>query len=82
MSWLQSGMFSRASLAVIPIPNNNPRDALLLVVSSSSRDGIKFTSSEVLDLVCLTVGRVDCANQHVVRDIIQVATVFKPRAGH
>ena len=36
----------------------------------------------VLDAVDLAVLRVECANEHVVGDVVQMATVLEPGPGH
>jgi hypothetical protein len=82
MSGFQSSVLSGAALSVVPVTNDNPRDAFLLVVSGSGWHGIPLASSDVLDLVCLAVGGVDSTDQHVVRDVVQVPTVLQPRSRH
>jgi len=79
---LKSGMLARRSLAVVPVTNDDPLDALGLVVTGDSGDGVELTSGEVLDLVGLTVGLVDSSNKHVVGDVVQVTTVLEPGASH
>lgn len=80
--WLESSVLARASLSVVPVSNNDPRNVLLLVVSGSGWNGIPLTGGEVLDLVCLSVGLVDGANEHVVGDVVQMSTVLEPWASH
>lgn len=75
-------MFSGTALSVIPVADDNPRDALTLVVSGSGRNSVIGTGCEVLDLVSLAVGSVDGTDQHVVRDIVQVSTVLQPWSSH
>src|SRR3954470_13769910 len=82
MSWFQGGVFSGASLAVVPVADDHPWDALLLVVSGGGWDGVEFACGEVPDLVCLAIGGVDSTNQHVVGDVIQVSTVLQPWTSH
>lgn len=82
MSGFQCSVFSRTTFSVIPVTNDYPRDALLLVVSGSGGNSIEFSSGEVLNLICLTIGGVGGTNQHVVRDVVKMSTVFQPRAGH
>lgn len=79
---LESGVLTRRTLTVVPITDNDPTDALGLVVTGNSGDGIPLTSGEVLDLVGLTVGSVDGTNQHVVGDVVEMTTVLEPRTGH
>ena len=82
MPGLQSGVLSGATLAVVPVTNDDPLDALSLVVTSDSRNGIPAARRRVLDLVGLLVSFVDGTDQHVVRDVVQVSTVLEPGASH
>ena len=82
VSRLQSSVLTRATLTVVPVTNDNPLDATGLVVTGSSRDSIVFTSESVLDLVSLTVLGVDGTNEHVVGDVVKMATVLQPWASH
>lgn len=75
-------MFSGASLAVVPVTDDDPWDSSSFVVTGSGGDRAIFTSLEVLDLVGFSVLSVNGANQHVVGDIVKMATVFQPGAGH
>lgn len=60
------------------VTNDDPLDALLAVGGSSLGDSSPFTSKLVLDLVGLTVLNVDGTNQTVLRDVLEMATVFEP----
>lgn len=82
VSRLQSSVLTRATLTVVPVTNDNPLDATSLVVTGSSRDSVVFTSESVLDLVSLTVLGVDGTNEHVVGDVVKMATVLQPWASH
>lgn len=82
MSGLQSGMLTRASLTVVPVANDNPLDTTSLVVTSGSRDSTVLASELVLDRVGLAVLSVDSTNQHVVGDVVKVATILQPWASH
>ena len=82
MPWLQRSVLPRAALTVVPVSDNHPLDTLLLVVSCSRRNSSDITIREILDLVRFSVGGIDGADQHVVRDVIKMAAVFKPRASH
>lgn len=77
---LESGVLTGRALTVVPVANDDPPDALGLVVTGSGGNGIPLTGGEVLDLVRLAVGRVDGTDQHVVGDVVQVATVLEPGA--
>ena len=79
---LESGVLTGRTLTVVPVTDNDPADALGLVVTGNSGDGTPLTSGEVLDLVGLTVGGVDGTDQHVVGDVVKVTTVLEPGTGH
>jgi len=79
---LQSGVLTGRTLTVVPVTNDNPLDAAGLVVTGSGRDGAELASEGVLDLVGLIVHLVDGTDQHVVGDVVQVATVLQPGTGH
>lgn len=82
MSWLESSVLTGRALAVVPVANDNPLDASLLVVTGNSWDSVDLTSLLVLDLVGLAVGLVDGTDKHVVRNVVQVTTVLQPRTSH
>ena len=79
---LESGVLTRRALTVVPVTDNDPADALGLVVAGNGGDGTPLTVGEVLDLVGLTVGGVDGTDQHVVGDVVKVTTVLEPGTGH
>lgn len=79
---LESGVLTGRALTVVPVTNDNPLDTTSLVVTGSSGDGIVLLGEVVLDLVGLTVLLVGGTDQHVVGDVVQVATVLQPRASH
>ena len=78
----QSGVLTGRALAVVPVTDNNPFDAVLLVVTGNSWDSIVFAVENVLDLVGLAVLGADSTNQHVVRDVVKMSAVLQPGAGH
>jgi hypothetical protein len=82
MSRLKCSVFSGTTFAVIPVSNHHPSNALLLVVTSGSGNGIPFTSRNILHLVGFAIGGIDGADQHVVGDVVQVTTILEPRASH
>ena len=82
MSGFKRGVFSGASFAVVPVTNNNPLYASLLVITCSCGDGTDFTGESVLNLVGFAVGGVDGADQHVVRDVVEMAAVLEPGTSH
>ena len=79
---LQSGVLTRATLTVVPVTDDNPLDATGLVVTGSGGHSVVLAGEAVLDLVGLTVLGVDGTDQHVVGDVVQVATVLQPWASH
>ncbi|PMB63621.1 hypothetical protein BM221_010520 [Beauveria bassiana] len=79
---LKGSMLTRTTLAIVPITNNDPLDALLLVIAGDGGHGIPITCSEIFDLVGLTVGLIDGTNQHVVGDVVKMATVLQPGTSH
>lgn len=79
---LESGVLTGRALTVVPVTDNDPADALGLVVTGNGGDGTPLTSGEVLDLVGLAVGGVDGTDQHVVGDVVKVTTVLEPGTGH
>jgi hypothetical protein len=79
---LESGVLTGRSLTVVPVTNDDPADALLLVVTGSGGHGIVLAGGEVVDLVGLTVLGVDGTDQHVVGDVVKVTAVLEPGTGH
>jgi len=82
MPRLECSMFSRAPLTVVPISNHNPLYALLLVISRSRWDSIYFTGKIVLHPVSLPICCVDRADEHVVGNVVEMATILEPWARH
>jgi hypothetical protein len=79
---LESGVLTGRALTVVPVTNDDPADALLLVVTGSGGHGIVLASGEVVDLVGLAVLGVDGTDQHVVGNVVKVTTVLQPGSGH
>ena len=79
---LESGVLTGRALTVVPVTNNDPADALLLVVTGSGGHSVVLASGEVVDLVGLTVLGVDGTDQHVVGDVVKVTAVLEPGTGH
>jgi hypothetical protein len=79
---LQSGVLAGRTLAVVPVTNDNPLDAVLLVVTGNSRDSVVFAVEDVLDLVGLTILGANGTNQHVVGDVVKMSAVLQPGTGH
>ena len=82
MPWLKCSMFPRASLSIVPVTNDNPLDTLLLVVSSGSGNSADVAGHKVFDFVGFSIGCIDGTDQHVVGDVVQMATVLEPRPSH
>jgi len=78
VTWLKSSVLTGRSLTVVPVTDDNPSDALGLVVTGGCWDSVVLAGSEVLDLVGLTVVGVDGTDQHVVGDVVQVTSVLQP----
>mmetsp|Transcript_32519 Transcript_32519/g.81519 ORF Transcript_32519/g.81519 Transcript_32519/m.81519 type:complete len:453 (-) Transcript_32519:772-2130(-) len=78
MTRLQSSVFATASLAIVCVTDHHPRLLFCLVGTSGLRDTIPLTSELVAHLVLLAVLVVHSANQKIVTDVIQVATVLQP----
>jgi hypothetical protein len=79
---LESGVLTGRALTVVPVTDDDPPDALLLVVTGSGGHGVVLASGEVVDLVGLTVLGVNGTDQHVVGDVVKVTAVLEPGAGH
>ena len=79
---LEGSVLTGRTFAVVPVTNDDPPDAVLLVVTGDVGDGTVLAGEVVLDLVGLTVLLVDGTNQHVVGNVVQVATVLQPGTSH
>lgn len=66
VSWFKGSVLTRASLAVVPVTNDNPWDSTGLVVTGSVGHRVEFLGFEVLNVVSFTVGGVDSTDKHVV----------------
>lgn len=76
MPGLKRGVFSRASFTVVPVTDNDPWNASLLVVSRGCGDGAKLSCKSVLNFVGFTVGGVDGTNQHIIGNVVEMAAVL------
>lgn len=81
MTWLESGVLARRSLAVVLITDGDPADALRLVHASDVWNASPLASQLVLDLVHFVVLSIGGADEHVVGDVVQVTAILQPRAG-
>ena len=77
-SWLQSGVLSGRSLSVVLVSDNDPWDTSVSVVGGDSWDSSEFTSLLVENLVGLSTVGVNGTDQTVLRDVLQVSSVFEP----
>lgn len=82
MSWFKCSVFSGASFTVIPISNYNPLKTPFLVITCSGWNGVPLSSHGVLDLVGFSICCINGADEHIVRDVIEMAAIFEPRASH
>jgi hypothetical protein len=79
---LESGVLAGRALTVVPVTDDDPADALALVVTGSGGHGVVLAGGEVVDLVGLAVLGVDGTDQHVVGDVVKVTAVLEPGTGH
>ena len=79
---LQSSVLTGRTLTVVPVTDDNPPDALGLVITGNGRDGIPLAVGLVENLVGLAVGGVDGTDQHVVGDVVKMSPVLEPWSGH
>lgn len=77
---LESSVLTGRTLAVVFITNDDPRDARVTVVSGDGGNSSVLAGELVEDLVGLTVVGVDCADQTVLRNVLEVSTVLEPWA--
>ena len=75
---LQSSVFTRGTLAVVVITNDDPLDALVAVGSGDLGDATPFAGELVLDLVGFLVGDVDGADEAVLGDVLEMTAVLEP----
>lgn len=78
----QGSVLTGRALAVVPVTDDNPLDAVLLVVTGNSRDSVVLASEVVLDLVGLAAVSADGTDKHVVGDVVKMSAVLQPGTGH
>lgn len=78
-SRLERGVLAGGALTVVVVTDDDPFDAVVTVVGRCLGDAAEFASDLVLDLVGLAVLGVDSADQTVLGDVLEVATVLQPR---
>lgn len=81
VTWFQSGMLAGRALAVVLITDSNPLDVVGLVVTSNLGHTTPAVGALVLNFVHLVVLVVGGTNEHVIRNVVQMTTVFQPGAG-
>lgn len=74
----QSSVLTGRTLSIVVVTNDNPLDALVAVLLRNSRDALPFTGKLVLDLVGLAVGNVNGADEAVLGDVLEMATILEP----
>ena len=77
---LKCSVLTRGALTVVVVTDDDPLDAVVAVVGGGLGDRAVLASNLVLDLVRLAVLGVDRADQAVLGDVLEVATVLKPGA--
>src|SRR5690606_1529211 len=75
-------MFAGRSFTIVLIANDYAVDTCSLVSTLSSRNRAIFAGELILDAIGLVVHKVDRPDQHIIRDIIQVSTIFQPETCH
>ena len=74
----ESGVFTGGTFAVVVITDDNPLNTPIAIVCCSLRDTTPFPSDLVLDLVGFVVLNVYCADQAVLRNVLEVTAVLEP----
>mmetsp|Transcript_9808 Transcript_9808/g.26682 ORF Transcript_9808/g.26682 Transcript_9808/m.26682 type:complete len:346 (-) Transcript_9808:1065-2102(-) len=75
-------MLAGGSLAVVLIANDNPWDASGLVGTGNVRNSPVLARQSVFDTVGRAVLLVQCSDEHVVGDVVQVSAELQPGSGH
>src|SRR5690606_1092415 len=75
-------MFAGRSFTIVLIAYDYAVDTCSLVSTLSSRNRAIFAGELILDAISLIVHKVEGPNQHIIRDIIQVSTIFQPGTCH
>ena len=79
MPRLQCRMLAAAALAVVLVANDNPALPLGLVLARHIGNTLVLLCQHVEHAVGLAVCQVDCADEHVVGDVVEVSAVLEPR---
>ena len=75
-------MLAAAAFAIVLVTNDNPTDTAITVGLGNLRHLAELAGVQVLNVVGLAVLSVDGTDEHVVADVLQVATVLQPRSSH
>ena len=75
---LKGGVLTRGTFTVVAVTDDNPFDALGLVLRSNLRDTAELARELVLDLVSLAVLSVNRTDEAVLRDVLEMSTVLEP----
>jgi len=81
VSWLEGCVFSGAAFSVVLISDNNPANACSLVLSGSCRHRTQLVTNSTPDRVHFSVLTVNCRDQEVVGDVVEVTSELEPRSG-
>ena len=83
ISGLERGVFAAGAFAVVPVAEDAPFDACVAVGFGDGGDGVEGLRQGVESLAAEVSGADSClgAGKEVVRDVLEVATVFVPGAG-
>jgi hypothetical protein len=79
---LKSSMLATGSFTVVLFTKYNPVYATIPVGASNVRDSARGVIEAVGNLIHLAVVGINGTNEHVVGDVLEVTTVFEPRASH
>src|SRR5690606_13043924 len=82
MSGFHSGMFSGATFAVDFITDYYAAETGSFINALNFWNLIIFSGQLVFYLIAFHIESIDGANQHIVRDIIEVTSVFQPWTSH
>ena len=75
---LKGSVLTRGTFTVVAVTDDNPLDALGLVLRSDLRDTAELARELVLDLVSLAVLSVNRTDEAVLRDVLKMSTVLEP----
>src|SRR5690606_26593809 len=82
MPWFHSSMFSRGAFTIVFIPYHYRANTFSFIVSSSSRNFTVLTGQLVFNLVGCVIESIYRTDEHVIRDVVQMPSVFQPWPSH